>query len=129
MFDEKTFLGQLVTHHFTHSRFKSLVLAGAVLSLFFFIFWQINDLLVQQESIAHALSQIGIRMHEQASVRPASLTNISVYPLREDERRIPPKIWQIMLSKKHHLFEDDDPIDPMILQDTSTWLALNPGYA
>lgn len=123
MLDEKTTLGHIVSHHFTRSRYKSFVLACVALFLFFFILWQINDLVVR-DSITRALSQI------RTSIREQTLINTIIETPREDEDLIPHKIWQIMLSKKHHLYEDDDvPIDPATLQDTSTWLAMNPEYA
>ncbi|KAJ0137813.1 Initiation-specific alpha-1,6-mannosyltransferase [Colletotrichum tanaceti] len=38
---------------------------------------------------------------------------------------VPPKIWQIMLSKKK---EDRQPVDPKALVNTKSWLAMNQDY-
>ncbi|KAK4152098.1 glycosyltransferase [Chaetomidium leptoderma] len=68
---------------------------------------------------------------EQLTLAPTSSTPTPTpTAAAEVAYRIPPKIWQIMLPRKQKKPEDKKPsADPKILEETPSWLVLNPDYA
>lgn len=65
------------------------------------------------------------RLSYGGPIRASSASTAHVF--RDTPHLIPPKIWQIMLSKQGA--NPDDGVDPKAISDAPSWLSLNTDYS
>lgn len=93
---------------------KSFVLTALII-LAFSTIWLSRDLISQGSSTAFV-----------TSFRDRLKGNFQDAPLRSTPHLIPPKIWEIMLSKKG--VDPKAPVKIEVVNDARSWLSLNRDY-
>lgn len=98
--------------HAAHRGYRIIMTIGCVLALLSLLFWIVQGL-DTSHSLSFPVQQATTGLHVMAQTHGS-------------EHQIPPKIWQILLPK--HASDTSKTVDPDVLHDTPTWLALNTDY-